>query len=150
MPRRSGLDNSIQFSKDSAEVIDSSKLVSSDASGVWSHLPEEYSPTVVKLTLYCLFFVNLFMNVDMGILAAGTQSIKKELGYENTEYGTLGSVVYFGQMLGCIFSAFVLAKANAKLILIVCLLLNVLALLTFTQFNIFGVLIASRTLTGLF
>ena len=36
------------------------------------------------------------MNIDMGIMAAGTVSIKNDLNLKKTEYGSLGSVVYFG------------------------------------------------------
>ena len=45
-------------------------------SDTWKHLPPGYSPFMVSITLYCVFFVNLFMNIDMGIMASGTDSIK--------------------------------------------------------------------------
>lgn len=84
------------------------------------------------MTLYCVFFVNLFMNVDMGIMAAGTTSIKPEFKLDKTQYGSLGSVVYFGQGVGAICAAGVLAKCNSKITLIMCLFLNIFALLAFT------------------
>ena len=90
------------------------------------------------------------MNIDMGIMAAGTVSIKKDLNLKKTEYGSLGSVVYFGQGIGSIFAAGMLAKCNAKILLIICLLLNIVALLTFTQVRKYEILVASRTFTGLF
>jgi len=46
------------------------------------------------------FFANLFVNIDMGILPAGSLKIKAELDIENTRFGFLGSVVYFGQTIG--------------------------------------------------
>ena len=61
----------------------------------WAHLPPGYSPFMVSITLYCIFFVNLFMNIDMGIMAAGTSSIQPHFGLSNAKYGSLGSVVYF-------------------------------------------------------
>ena len=36
------------------------------------------------------------MNIDMGIMAAGTNCIQPEFGLNKTEYGSLGSVVYIG------------------------------------------------------
>jgi hypothetical protein len=36
----------------------------------------------------------------MGILPAGSVQIKAELNLENTRFGFLGSVVYFGQTIG--------------------------------------------------
>ena len=41
--------------------------------------------------------VNLFINVDNGILPAGSIVIKKDLGnMGNEKFGTLGSFVYLG------------------------------------------------------
>ena len=60
------------------------------------HLPPEYSYFVIKLVVYCLFFANVFVNVDMGILPAGSIQIMKELNFNKASFGTLGSVVYIG------------------------------------------------------
>ena len=63
--------------------------------------------------------------------------------------------MYFGQGIGSIFAAGFLAKGNVKIILILCLFLNIFALLTFTYVNTnwngnYYILVASRTFTGLF
>ena len=50
----------------------------------FSHLPEGYSPRVVSITLYVLFFANLFVNIDMGILPAGSTKIKGEMKLTNS------------------------------------------------------------------
>lgn len=65
-----------------------------------SHLPPGFDPKIIKLCVYVQFFANLFVNVDMGILPAGSIKIKEELGMHNSEFGVLGSVVYFGQTIG--------------------------------------------------
>ena len=44
----------------------------------YNHLPNGYDPFLVKVVLYCLFFANLFVNIDMGILPAGSTKIQKE------------------------------------------------------------------------
>jgi predicted MFS family arabinose efflux permease len=90
------------------------------------------------------------MNVDMGIMAAGTTSIQTDLKMDKGQYGTLGSVVYFGQILGSVGAAGLLAKNNAKYILIWCLILNLGALNLFTMTKTYWVLVLSRGLTGLF
>jgi len=41
-----------------------------------THLPDDYDPKLVNLVLYVLFFANLFVNIDMGILPAGSTHIK--------------------------------------------------------------------------
>jgi hypothetical protein len=50
----------------------------------------------VLLVVYLQFFSNFFLNIDMGILPAGSTVIKEEMQLQNTEFGALGSVVYFG------------------------------------------------------
>ena len=72
----------------------------SDELDGFEHLPPEYDHKVIALIIYFLFFANLFFNIDMGILPAGSIKIKKELKLNNSQYGVLGSVVYFGQVLG--------------------------------------------------
>lgn len=61
-----------------------------------NHLPPNIDLKMVKWFLYVQFFANLFVNIDMGILPAGSTRIKQEIGLENSEFGALGSVVYLG------------------------------------------------------
>jgi hypothetical protein len=51
---------------------------------------------MISLFLIVQFLANLFVNIDMGILPAGSTAIKEELGLNNSGFGALGSVVYFG------------------------------------------------------
>lgn len=90
------------------------------------------------------------MNIDMGIMAAGTTSIQPYFKLNKAEYGSLGSVVYFGQVVGSVSAAGLLAKYSAKCILIWCLALNLFALLSFTWATNYWMLVVSRTFTGLF
>jgi len=78
------------------------------------------------------FFANLFVNIDMGILPAGSVKIKEELNIENTRFGFLGSVVYFGQTIGSALATGVLQSCNPKLVLGSCLFLNIGTLIIFT------------------
>lgn len=116
----------------------------------WSHLPRGYKPSLVKLTLYSVFLSNLFFNIDMGIMPAGTVIIKKDLKLDTAKFGYLGSVVYFGNMLGAALASRMLTSCSPKYILIICMILNVFVLLVFTVTDDFYVLAASRALTGTF
>lgn len=42
----------------------------------YDHLPSDYSPRIIGIIIYFLFFANLFFNIDMGILPAGSIKIK--------------------------------------------------------------------------
>lgn len=59
--------------------VDSSPVSVKSEDEEQSHLPDDYDPNIVKIVLYVIFFANLFVNVDMGILPAGSTKIKKEL-----------------------------------------------------------------------
>lgn len=132
------------------DQIGAEKQESAPGDGQASHLPEDYNQALVKATLYTVFFATIFLNIDMGILPAGSTIIKQELKLNNTEFGTLGSVVYFGQVLGAALASGLLAKAAPKFLLFFCLLLNVGALLIFTVTDVFWILAVSRSLTGIF
>ena len=72
------------------------QTISSEDRNGFDHLPPGYDQKVIGVIIYFLFFANLFFNIDMGILPAGSIRIKNELKLSNSQYGLLGSVVYFG------------------------------------------------------
>ena len=73
------------------------------------HLPADmFEQSTISTLVFILFLSNLFFNIDMGILPAGSIKIKEDLGLDNVRFGTLGSVVYFGQMIGSILSSFIM------------------------------------------
>ena len=86
----------------------------------------------------------------MGILPAGANTIKQELDISNTIFGSLGSVVYFGQLTGSIFSTWILSTFKPKNVLGWCLALNMGSLVAFTLTQNFLVLMIDRFSTGLF
>ena len=99
---------------------------------------------------WILFASNFCVNIDMGILPACTLKISKELSLETAEYGLLGSIVYVGQAVGCVFAAVMFKKIDEHKVIPVGLLLNMLTLLFFTFYNDYWSLLLFRGLTGLF
>mmetsp|Transcript_7079 Transcript_7079/g.5037 ORF Transcript_7079/g.5037 Transcript_7079/m.5037 type:complete len:124 (+) Transcript_7079:332-703(+) len=63
--------------------------------------------------------------------------------------GTLGSAVYLGQVIGSLIGMPVFNYCPTKLILVVCLGLQVISLLVFTSSTDFFTLTVTRTLTGI-
>ncbi len=53
-------------------------------------LPSNINPDYIFYFLMVQFFANLFVNIDMGILPAGSIKIKAELNIENTKIRSLG------------------------------------------------------------
>lgn len=113
-------------------------------------MPPEINPKIVFLLVILQFFANFFLNIDMGILPAGSTAIKEEMELDNIKFGTLGSVVYFGQMLGSIMATWTFRQCNPKYILCGCLALNIASLILFTLTNQYFILLICRILTGVF
>ena len=90
------------------------------------------------------------MNIDTGILPAGSVVIKNELSIADGPYGALGSMVYIGQLIGSLAATYVLNKGDTKMILSISLSLNIVSLILFTLVSYYPVLLVCRILTGLF
>jgi len=71
--------------------------------------------------------MNLIINVDHGVMPAGAITIKEYLGVTNTEYGLLGSIVFFGLVLGSLAATFVFNNVNTKAVLFAIMTLNALS-----------------------
>lgn len=105
---------------------------------------------MVKLSFALIFYFNLIINVDHGVMPAGAITIKEYLGVSNTEYGLLGSIVFFGLVLGSLAATFVFNTINTKVILISVMILNALSQFAFTTTKEYYYLMGSRFLTGFF
>ena len=114
------------------------------------HLPSGFEPRIIRIFLLSQFFANLFVNIDMGILPAGSLVLKEELGMNNADFGFLGSIVYVGQTIGSILATRLLQSCNPKFILATCLFLNIGTLILFTLTTNYYVLVICRMCTGLF
>lgn len=89
-------------------------------------------PGLVKLSFAIIFFLNLIINIDHGVMPAGAITIKGYLDVSNTEYGLLGSIVFFGLVLGSLAASFVYNTVSTKAVLFAAMSLNALSQLAFT------------------
>ena len=97
-----------------------------------------------------ILFLNLIINVDHGVMPAGAVTIKEYLGVSNTEYGLLGSIVFFGLVLGSMAATVVFNNFNTKLVLASVMAFNAFSQIGFTLTTEYHFLIVSRFLTGFF
>jgi hypothetical protein len=56
---------------------------------------------------FSMFMLCIVLNMDQGLFPAASDMIKKELNFDNADFGLLGSVVYFGLVLGSVISGIV-------------------------------------------
>ena len=97
-----------------------------------------------------IFFFNLVINIDHGVMPAGAIVIKEYVDVSNTEYGLLGSVVFAGLVLGSLAATIVYNNVQAKYVLMAVMALNAVTQLAFTMTKEYYYLVTSRFLTGFF
>lgn len=83
-------------------------------------------------------------------MPAGAITIKDYLGTSNTEYGLLGSIVFFGLVLGSVAATVIFNNYNTKVVLATVMGLNAISQLCFTLTTEYYFLMLSRFLTGFF
>ena len=83
-------------------------------------------------------------------MPAGAITIKDYLGTSNTEYGLLGSIVFFGLVLGSVAATVIFNNYNTKVVLATVMGLNAISQLCFTLTTEYYYLMLSRFLTGFF
>ena len=88
-------------------------------------------------------------NFDHGIIPALNTTLKKEFSLNNMEMGSLGSMVYLGNMIGSIFGMPAFRCIKTKYILVSALVCQVISLIAFTVSNAFSAQQFSRMLTGM-
>lgn len=54
----------------------------------------------IRFLFGVMFFCNLLINIDHGILPACTAELRNDLELSNVNIGLLGSLVYLGLVLG--------------------------------------------------
>ena len=82
------------------------------------------NPCTVKMSFGIIFFFNLVINIDHGVMPAGAIVIKEYVDVSNTEYGLLGSVVFAGLVLGSLAATIVYNNVQAKYVLMAVMALN--------------------------
>ncbi|EGR27624.1 major facilitator superfamily protein, putative [Ichthyophthirius multifiliis] len=89
------------------------------------------------------------LNIDNGIIPASSQQIKDNFKIDNSQFGLLGTSMYFGVIFGGFFAGKLYLKNNSKTILLIAILFQTCTLYLFTFFTQVYFLFATRFLTGI-
>ena len=92
--------------------------------------------------LICL--INIFINLDKGAIPAGTTEIKDKNNIANAELGMIGSLLYFGLILGSLTGGYFFSKYSSKWIVILSLFIFCFFLYSFTILESCGGMYLSR------
>ena len=105
----------------------------------------------IFFTFVFLFIMNFIRVFDNGILPAMATSLKEEQGLTDLQVGTLGSLVYIGEVTGSLIAMPAYRWAPVKLILIACIVCQSVCILGFAFSNgNYKIMAVSRYFTGVF
>ena len=69
----------------------------------------------VRILIFCLFLVlSIVVDLDNGIFSSSVDVLAKDLGMNNTEYGTFVSVSFIGRIIGLVFFMVVINFKHRK------------------------------------
>ena len=110
-----------------------------------------FSPNVISVQFFMIFLGNVLCNIDHGTLPGCSQQIKEDIGINDLQFGTLGSVVYAGIVIGSLCCTWVFSKVKwIKPCIVVTLGLNGVALFVFTLTKSFALDALLRLAIGFF
>jgi MFS family permease len=109
-----------------------------------------YSSKSIMLVCTFLFFLDILINLDHGALPAASVSIKTDLKMENVWYGTMGSLVFLGLVIGSLASTFIFGWFSSKMILVLAFVGNGAGLICFIVFRDFFMMGFGRFMSGFF
>lgn len=105
----------------------------------------------INFTFFFLFVMNFIRIFDNGILPALTTTLKEDYGLTDLQLGSLGSLVYFGEVTGSLIAMPVYLRVSAKVILLACIVLQSVVIVGFALSDgNFAIMATSRFFTGVF
>ena len=71
-----------------------------------------------KFIFILIFLINILINLDKGIIPASTTIIKEKSNISNAQLGMIGSLLYFGLILGSLSGGYFFSKYSSKWLVI--------------------------------
>lgn len=90
----------------------------------------------------------MMVNVDHGAIPAATKVIKADLNLDNTQLGSLGSLVFVGIVFGSLFATIVFNNLPYKVVITFCFLGNAIGLIIFAQSHTYPIQCFARFFSG--
>ena len=101
-----------------------------------------------KFIYILILLINIFINFDRGAIPAGTTEIKNKNKITNAELGMIGSLIYFGLILGSFSGGYFFSKYASKWLVITSLFIFAFFLYSFTLLESCGGLYLCRIICG--
>jgi predicted MFS family arabinose efflux permease len=106
-------------------------------------------PRKTLLLYLVIMFCYFACHIDGGVISSSNESIKKELGFSDTQIGLTATGLYIGDLLGCLLCPFLFSRFKTKYVIIIASVLNGAFVMVFTLVNDFTAIFISRIFTGM-
>ncbi|ANQ07273.1 Uncharacterized protein PCOAH_00017570 [Plasmodium coatneyi] len=104
---------------------------------------------ILQLTLILMICISVLCNYDHGAIPVTLEEIQKDFPLSYIEQSLLGSLVYFGLIIGTIIASVLFELLTAKLLISISTLLLSISLYVFSHANCITFMYISRFINGL-
>ncbi|KJP88644.1 hypothetical protein AK88_01724 [Plasmodium fragile] len=104
---------------------------------------------ILQLTLTLMICISVLCNYDHGAIPVTLEEIQKDFPLSYIEQSLLGSLVYFGLIIGTIIASVLFELLTAKLLITISTLLLSISLYVFSHANCITFMYISRFINGL-
>ncbi|KOB59678.1 hypothetical protein PFHG_01437 [Plasmodium falciparum HB3] len=107
------------------------------------------SEHILTLTLSLMICISILCNYDHGAIPVTLEEIQKDFPLSYIEQSLLGSLVYFGLIIGTIMASILFELLSAKLLVTISIILLSISLYIFSHANCITFMYISRFVNGL-
>ena len=107
-----------------------------------------YSKFMFLMVCMYIFFLDILINVDHGAIPAALNEISRDLEVSDAKMGGLGSLVFFGLVIGSATAGFIFGRISYKYILFISMIINGTSLWLFTAKADYMYMCIARFITG--
>lgn len=107
-----------------------------------------FNPKSIFFICVIFAFLDININLDHGALPSAGTSIKEDLDLPNATFGSLGSMVFLGLVMGSFIAPVVFSKLSYKTIITLSFVFNGLGIFGFIMVSNFYIICFFRLLSG--
>ncbi|SOV78887.1 sugar transporter, putative [Plasmodium reichenowi] len=137
----------LQTIEDNTEMNDSNVILRKKLIQGFNN--KKSSEHILTLTLSLMICISILCNYDHGAIPVTLEEIQKDFPLSYIEQSLLGSLVYFGLIIGTIMASILFELLSAKLLVTISIILLSISLYIFSHANCITFMYISRFVNGL-
>ena len=107
-------------------------------------------PRKSRYLMFVIFLgLSFSQSMDQGAVAGNTKEIKRHFHIDDLRLGTLGSIVFIGNTIGCILTFCLINRVNRKYLMLIASTITCINYFIFTQIKFYPLILLCRFLSGM-